>query len=268
MRKVDRLGWAVTSTVRVGVHDLGVRSNTLEVDRAVREILSPHLVSDQQANRNYSLRVSRPTRREVRPFHLLFEGCTMVWRAPTFASVVDELLRRLDEHARHPDPSVLKLEALAVVRSGRAFLVPSWVGRSQRHRSRLGRAGYMIAGGAFPELALGRGALVVRAHRVDIDTDAHRRWCASFDGGTAAPEDRVVPGEYPLSAWLFFDRSGQDVLDPGADALARALRQVRNGDHVGSGVAVATVVGGLRGVRVAVLPRTEKDIPGLLGRLI
>jgi hypothetical protein len=269
MRKVDRLGWAVTSTVRIGGYDLGVRSNTPKVDVAVRQIFAPNLVREPGANRNYSVRVHVPTlgRGDVRPFNLLFKGCTLVWRAPTFASVIDELVGRFDEHARHPDPSVLQLEMFAVVGSGRAFLLPTWVGRSQRDCSRLSRSGYRLVGGTFAELALGRGALLVREHAIETDSDALRRWCASFDGG-AQVQDRVTPGEYPVAAWLFLDGTGHDVLDVGTDAVVRALRQVMNGDRVGSGAAVTTVAAALRQARVAVLPRKERDIPSLLERLI
>jgi hypothetical protein len=255
MEKVDRLGWAAQSTFRIGRFYVGVRSNKGEVDAALRRILHRHLSYSIAAERNFSVRVREREPAGVDQSQLLFQGCTTVLRARRAGQVIDDLLRRLDAHARADDDALLRLELPAVIKHGRAIVLPAWVGRAPRELDRLQRAGFVPVAGGDTYIDPSLGQLRVPSLALDIDEREVEWWYGRFDDGRPSTP-RVEIGAYPIAAWLFRERQPGQTLSSAA-ALPEVVRYVTNAHRVGEQRALVGLVGALKSARLAVLPRSS-----------
>jgi len=225
---VDRLGWAVTTAVRVDGHHVGIRSPSREVDGAVRALLAAHVVDDEGVPPNFSLAFTREERSagSTKKLHVLYKGHSSAARSRGGTKLAMALLFQLGALAPSPPPNgKLRIGTFALVGHGEAVLLPPRYVRSlEQLEPKLARHGIRVAHGTVHTLDAEQVALVVESG-LDYDPAA----LAQFEGLYPTPRTErapVEPGRYPLRAWALDGTLGTDPTSRAA-AVSSATRHVR-----------------------------------------
>ncbi len=270
MDKVNRLGWAGTSSYQFGDWLIGVRSADAPTHASIRSILASHLCTDGAPPPNFSVRLSPPDadRTVDGHLHLLFHGCTLAVRTRSAHDLLRELLRRIEEETRGGNSSVLQFDVTAHVdRRGSALLLPQVGGRtSHRWRSQLRAEGWRPVPGQISDIDMSSGELVVQTPDFHLDPaalEAFSRRFAAEGAHEAAPD-----GRYPVAAWIFVDQTGHDVLKSEGEILARAARLLLNAASIPRAEGLRTIASLLGRTRVSLLPRDRRNIADLARSLM
>lgn len=197
---------------------IGLRVDSPEADAALRRALAPMLV-DAPSPPNYSLRFAR----QADLFHILSWGGCPVVRTLDVERLLIGLVRQLGGHGE-PVAGLTRLDSVALVAGGRAFLVPA---RARATLADMGRelasAGFHLVDQPYADVDLRERALVVEDPRIPLDPGG------LTELRTLAPaarrRDPAVPdGRYPLGAVVCAEWGTLEALPPGeaAYALARA----------------------------------------------
>lgn len=202
-----------------------MRGNSPELTSALRDAFAAHVVDlagDTVRRANYSLRLSD----DRKVFHTLYRGEVVVVASPDPRRLLTALVRHLDAHAG-PPPGLLPVQALALVRRGRATLFPMWTDRVRSFDRRLERDDIRLLDTVDVHLDPDAVEVVVQP-RLRVDPAALER------AGRLAPPPRrpdlpVPDGRYPLKGWHF-----SAVFHPAgpysrATAARRAARDVTGG---------------------------------------
>lgn len=242
---VDGLGWQPEPfAVRAGRYDLGVRGNSPVAQELAMAVAGDRVVDagDESMPRNLSVHLaeSPPDGGRTIDLHRLYLGHHLVLRTRDPHRVLAALDSHLDAHALTHDPERAQLAATAVVRDGRAHLLPT---ASRRrvvdHARRYAAAGYLLVDRPWVEVDLGAGELVVAPSSIDVDEVAVPDSVAT---GDAVPA--VRPGRYPiLSIAVAEGTAGEAVLD-----LGRAVVNLAQLDAGATLTAVHRLVAAAAGV--------------------
>jgi hypothetical protein len=230
-----------------------VRSDTVELDAALREVLRAHLVDGLEAQPHYSVRIGGATGARDgaagRGLHILYRSSLRVVRARHPLRVLDALTSYLSSHLelQRPDPTVLRVRALPVL-SGDDVVLTSWFAQHELAslEPRFNQRGFRVADLPFATVDPVTAEVVVSPPLLTIDQEARRAFADRFPPTGPQRVEPVGPGRYHLRGWIFAggDRgplspaaavasSGSDLLNPPdlglqgtLDALARLLSEV------------------------------------------
>lgn len=264
---MDRLVWAATSTFRVGTKDVAVRTSTREVDALLRELLAEYHVegtrSDDRPSPSYWVRIIDPgdgNTDGLRPLHQLYRHRCIELRARTRLRTIQAFLTHLGHLAARQCDGVLAVDALALLRRGRAVLVPSTVRRQlQRIERRLWRAGIIAVDAPAALLDLDDAALVVPAPLEPLDETHVAK--LGVTAGRERPEPATEPGSYPVAGWAF--HGGQPPRSR-AEATVRATGLLEDGDTAPALPALAAL---LRDAQIASMQKV-RDLPQVAADLL
>lgn len=200
-----------------------MRGSTEALNDALRAAFATHVVADDRTGANYSLRLSD----DPKVFHVLYRGACVVTASPDPARVVAALVRHLDAHG--PTPArLVPVQAVAVIREGRATLLPTLLEDDLRTQSRqLDRAGAQILDTHTVLLDLETREVVVRP-RLTLDRSALDRGVA-LAPAPRRPDPPVADGRYPIQRWLLMELWQRPGLYSRATATRRAALVVRGG---------------------------------------
>jgi thiol-disulfide isomerase/thioredoxin len=212
----DGMTWTGTAAYRFGEVHVGIRHNTASTAELLDRLFSGRRVEDSRVPDNYSV-VLRETRDRGQDFNLLLEGPKYLVRSRTRARVLHGLLGHLSAELCLPEAPLLGLRTAAVVRDGRAIVMPamvtSWFSVLQ---PRLNRLGLQLVDLPWLPIDPTAAELVVSEPTVEHDRSVLDELDGAENVGTEL--SRVVPGRYPISAWLVPTRT-----DAAAPTAARAL---------------------------------------------
>lgn len=202
---------------------MAARGNTEALGSALREAFATHIVDDRRALANYSLRLSD----DPKVFHTLYRGACVVMTSPDPARVVAALVRHLDAHG--PTPArLVPVQAVAVIRDGRATLLPTLLEDDLRTQSRqLDRAGAQILDTHTVLLDLEAREVVVQP-RLAVDRSALEQ-AVELAPAPRRPDPPVPDGRYPIERWLLMELWQPPGPYSRATATRRAALVVRGG---------------------------------------
>lgn len=194
--------WVGTAAIAVDDWHLGVRHNGEFALEVLDGVLPGMLVADPRVPDNYSLALARPTTGATQTLHLLVKGGSTLVRTRSVARAVRALLTNLAmDLGRVPDV-VLHLHVAALVRDGRALLVPRWaVQPIERVQPRLARAGFQAVDTPSVLVDPETAELVVPAPSVPFDEAYLAAVDAAGSRGRELPG--VLPGRYPIDTLVF-----------------------------------------------------------------
>lgn len=246
------LPWAATRAVRVGRYLLGARSATAALDRLVTDILHGHVVGGVTAPPNYSL---RPASADGLRYHRLFRTCETWVRTRSLHRLLYALCGFLAEYAAEQDTTAVHLEALALLRDGRAHLLPRELRPLLPAEEWLNREGFHVLDSATAALDPHSGDLVVQKPLVDVDPDAQAA-ASSMEPEPDPPWRPVDPGAYPIASWVSLV-VGQAAPAGRAAVVAEANRRVRNRTAVGAQATLSTLANVVGSTRLVEVPATQ-----------
>jgi hypothetical protein len=203
---VDRLGWAASSTFKVGQWCLGVRSNSTETDSLVRELLRSYLVEDLDGVEpppNYSVVLHAGDGRGggTRGLSFLYRSSLAVVRSRSALRVLQGLSTYLGAHelADSGREGLLVIDAVAIV-GRRAVLLPSFL-RNYMEPGKLGgrlrRGGVTLVDAPMALVDPEAGELIVPPCDLELANDATFAKAARL----GPPSDGAPAGRYVLAAW-------------------------------------------------------------------
>lgn len=197
---MDRLGWAATSTFRVGEYLVGVRSDSDVTDALVRRLLAGSLVEGPVAPPNYSLILSSPNGDGQRGLSQVFRSSTAVVRTRRRRRALLGLLSWLHGHLP-ADGSLLHLQAMATVGPQGAALAPwTLISSLEKLQPRLHRRGVQVLDAYGARLDLATGDLVVTEPPLAFDPAVLAE--VEDDQRSSGRElPPVPPGRYPVRGW-------------------------------------------------------------------
>jgi hypothetical protein len=138
---------------------------------------------------------------------LLHRGHVGVIRTRWPSRALGGLLGYMDEHLARPS-GLLQAEVFALVKDGRAYLVPRpievWL---ELLSAPLHRAGFQFVDRQTVRVDLEARELLVPELMLEVDAHALPDLRRS-EGGAREPGP-VPPGRYPIGAWAFFHQDGQ-----------------------------------------------------------
>lgn len=213
---------------------MGVRSNTEELDRVLRRLLSDHVVTDVEAPPNYAARVEPPGD-GARALHTFYRSHSRVLSTPRPARLGTALLAHLAAHL--PRPADTLWLGLAAVTDGRAAAV-LMVG-SPRDRAtlepHLRRSGLQLLDEPALTIDPSEPAILLGAD-LSVDVGALDELDELAD---APPSDPLPPitGRLPLAGWLVRSDGDGDLPSRAATA-ARVLARAHNARDLGGRAAV------------------------------
>lgn len=194
---------------------------------ALREAFASRIVEDGERPANYSMRLSDDPSR----FHVLLRNSCLVVASPDARRVVLALLRHLADHAGAPEHT-LAVQALALVRDGRATLVPTLLEDDLRSSSRaLADAGIQLLDSVSVHVDVDAAEVVVGA-----GLDVHDAGIAKVLDLAGAPRrtDPPVPaGRYPIKQWAMMELWSEPGAYSRATATRRAALLLRGGPEAG-----------------------------------
>lgn len=243
MQKLDRLGWAASSTFRIGEWHIGVRSKTFEADELVRRFLSSYLTEGIEAPANFSV-VLRTPGDEQTTLSKLYRDHSTVVRSPRRPSrVLKGLAEHLSEYLDLNPKDLLKLRMAALVRDGEAILVPaSIVVWMDTLVPRLNGRGAQLLDAPFAMVDPTRGELVVLPPPLDVDETIVQLLDAQADPGVGSEPPPVLPGRYPVRGLSLFSGAGAEVRPLSlAASLAGAAPYVHNHPALGTAFVVESL---------------------------
>lgn len=219
---MDRLGWAATSTFRVGEYLVGVRSDSEATDALVRRLLAANLVDGPVAPPNYSLVLSTPNGGGQRGLSQLFRSSTAVVRTRRRRRALLGLLAWLEGHTP-ADGSLLQLRAIATVGPQGAVLAPwALISSLEKLQPRLHRRGVQVLDAHAARVDLATGELVVAEPPLPFDAAVLAE--VDDDERSAGRElPPLQPGRYPIRGWAHWAAS------QGGGSRAACLAQATGG---------------------------------------
>lgn len=203
MDKLNRLVWAGSSTYRIGPLYLGVRSDSAWLDQVLREALQDYWVPEVEAPPNYSIVISREdSNGNSAGLNMLYEGHTNLVRSRYPERAIRALFQHLAKYLPAQSDGLLRAAAQALVRDGRAILVPNFVVTWMAQLApRLNRSGWQFVDQPQAAIDLEHAELVVLPPRLAISDS----WLKELSGNRSEKEpDLVEPGRYPLAGWGVF----------------------------------------------------------------
>lgn len=206
-----------------------MRTSTQQAGRLLRTALGGYVV-DGEAPHNYSLYLAAGDEGGIRPLQRLYRGGALEVRSRSAGRVVTALLGHLSWYAREPDEDLPAVQAMAVVRGGRAWLLPLDLRANLEHlEPALNRSGFAVVDELLPVVDPATAELVVREPVLEVDRGA----LGDLEGLVPAPrraEPQVRPGRYPLTAWV---QHNHDPQASPAERLMHALAHTANSDRLG-----------------------------------
>lgn len=193
--------WVDSCSVDLGGVRAGVAANTAPTADALRQALSPVLIDDPQAPRNFSVLFSANRQRA----HLLFWGGCVAARSFDPERIVRSLFDHLGAHLA-PPPGLVWVASLPYVRHGRAVLLPAPLKDDLRIVDRQLRAAGYVAVDSPRALVDPRTGELVVADLVRPEPEGVAR--AVADVTRRRPEPTVAYGRYPIERWVFVDYTG------------------------------------------------------------
>lgn len=224
-----------------------MRCDTDELDAALRRALAAYFVEGMPAPPNYSLQLSRGEGNASQRLRTLHRAHMMVIRTRWRSRALRGLLSYMDEFLPRP-PGLQEVQALALVKDGRAYLVPQpievWL---ELLSSPLHRAGFQFVDLQSVRVDLEARELVVPEWLLEVDAGALQDLQRS-EGGAREP-GAVSPGRYPIEAWAFFQTDGQPA--PSAEStLLQLFQSMANPFDLGVPATLRTLESFAAGVRV------------------
>ncbi|GEM_PF-5174768 len=203
---MDRLGWAASSTFRVGQWHLGVRSNSAETDALVRDLLRSYLVEELDgieppANYSVVLHAGNGQGRGTRGLNLLYRSSLAVVRSRSPLRVLRALSTYLSSHelADSGREGLLVIDAMAIV-GQRAVLLPSFLrsyGEPGKLEGRLRRSRVTLVDAPVALVDPEAGELIVPCCDLERADEAVFAQAARL----GPPSDGAPAGRYALAAW-------------------------------------------------------------------
>lgn len=198
---MDHLVWVDSCAVDLGRVRSGIRTNGEASAAALARAFRAHVVDDPAAPRNFSVQFSA----EPTDAHLLFWGGCVAARSFDPDRITRALVDNLAAH-QPPAPGLVWVASLALVKDGRAVLVPARFHDDLRIVDRqLRAAGFVPVDSPRVLVDLEAGELVVPEV---LEVDA----AALADAVAGVPRRRVEPtvayGRYPIERWVFLSYRG------------------------------------------------------------
>jgi len=257
---LDHMGWAASSTFRVGDWALGVRSSNVEIDDVLQRVLAAHLVAiDAPANFSALMADER-----ARTFHFLYRASDALVRTRVAGRVLRTLIAHLSSFAESSS-SVIRLDATAVIVDGQAIVVPkSLRAELGSIETRLNVAGMTVVDAPTLHLEPESRSVIVPEPALTVDTRA----LAEYERAQQSPARELAParpGRYPIVAWALVTGPDQVGAVGRAQGVAAAAQQVANAADLGAQQTLDAVADALRDVPVSGL--WWSDSGGLVGQL-
>jgi hypothetical protein len=259
--------------VRIGDWHVGIRSDRVDTDRLIVAVFGGSLCPHTETPPNLSIRLGGVADRSgatANMHHLVFCACELVGRTRSIRMAAAEVLRRVEEMTWPDDPTVLRLQVCAYIRSGRAILLPRTRGRERaRWQAQLRAGGWTQVPGSLVELDIGTGRVVVRRPNLPYDAAALDAICDEWEPpGSVADVDAMPLGAIDVVGWVFVDQTGHDQPLVRPEALIRASGLVTNARTVGRGISLRVLAKVLANSRVTTLPRRTRNLARLVERLV
>jgi hypothetical protein len=233
-RSVQRSVWAGTRAYLVDGCHVGVKVATAETGAIVDRLFPGARVDDRYVPVHYAVELHADgldDSASATPRNVLVHGGSELVRSHSAARVLSALLAHLTDDLGIADSSACRIAAAALVRDGRAVVVP-W---ATRHWSRslepmVAERGFVFVDGPAPGIDLDRGEIVVAAPSVPHDPEV----LAELDrtAHLGAELARVMPGRYPIAAWCFFGSGASGRVLSVASATALALPIIGTSENV------------------------------------
>jgi hypothetical protein len=216
------IAWLGTGVYRFGDFHVGVRYNSPETEATLDRLFSSRRIHDPKTPDNYSVAVHRsPVKNGARDLNLLIRSDLRVVRTRSASRVWRALLGYLSMEVYQPNPGLMQVEGLAVVREGQGYLLPSFLYRTYDVvPSRLSRLGLQIADRPWVCLDPSMAEIVIDEPRIPYDPGVLAEMHHGFPTGSELPA--VDPGRYPLDRWVFAAEGPSGLLSA-ASSAARAV---------------------------------------------
>jgi len=228
--------WADTRAYAVDGCHVGIKVATAETAAIVDRLFPGTRVDDRYVPVHYAVELHAEGLHDsasAAPRNVLVHGGSELVRSHSAARVLSALLAHLTDDLGTADSGACRIAAAALVRDGRAVVVP-W---ATRHWSRslepmLAERGFVFVDGPAPGIDLDRGEIVVAAPSVPHDPEV----LAELDRAAhlGAELARVMPGRYPIAAWCFFGSGASGRVLSVASATALALPIIGTSENVDS----------------------------------
>lgn len=141
MIKLDRLGWAVEGTFKLGDTRVGIRTTSEPVGRWIAEVLAGHRMTRWQ-DPYYSLVVAEQGGSGRRGYHVLYRGVVPVVRTADLATLARAFLEEIESHTFGRRRDLIYLDASLIDGPRGTCLIPSSftpaLGVQSRRAERLG----------------------------------------------------------------------------------------------------------------------------------
>lgn len=216
--------WVDSCVVDLGPVRAGIRTNTEASASALLNALRHHVVDDDLAPWNFSVRFSFNTTDS----HLLFWGGCVVARSFDPDRIIRSLVDHLSAHRPPPD-GLVWVSSLPYVHDSKAVLMPSTFHDDLRNVDRqLRRHGFVAVDIPRALVDLATGELVV-TDLVEADPDHLAR---AVDGvARRRAEPTVAHGRYPLERWVFVDDTSGVAISRATATRAAVLKILDGIDH-------------------------------------
>lgn len=216
--------WAGLAVYGFGEHHVGVRFDSADTEALLERLFPGARVEDRRARADFSVALQHPGKRSanLRFLDLLVRDDLQVVRSRSAGRVLRALVGYLSVELYNPDPGLLQVDGIAVVRDGRAHVLPSLLYRMfSLAQPRLGRLGLQIVDRPRVSLDPATAEVVVAGPTVAHDPAVLDELDAAEAPVDEAPP--IAPGRYPLGAWVLVDDDRPDGPLPTAAAAAMGM---------------------------------------------
>ena len=218
--------WAGRAAYRFGEFHIGLRHNDLTSAQMLDDLFPGARLDDPRAPDNYSVALYGSGGRK-QELNLLVKGAQQLVRSRSRARVLRGLLNHLSADLTPVESSLLRLRTSAVVRDGRATVLPFDVtGWLKDLQPRLNKSGIQVVDIPWVLIDPTAAEMVVPEPSVDYDRLVLEELGKTDKLGPELPA--VLPGRYALRSWILGATAGD----------TRPLSPAR---QVGEAVALLTV---------------------------
>lgn len=213
MNELDRLGWAVQQTFRVGEAAVGIRTTSEEFGDWLADALAEHRDTAEGPVR-YSLVAPQRSVRQRRQYDILYRGCAAVVRTLHRPTLAHGLLTEMEAWGFPVREDAVFIRMAPIAGHGTVALVPPHVASTlARQGRRCARAGITLPAQLHVAVEPSSGALIPIPRTLRVASGALEQ----LEDGSRRDRFAVVEAS-TVNALLFFAESGGDI-----SAMSRGL---------------------------------------------
>lgn len=213
----------------MGDYLVGIRTNDVRVDRALRQALATHFVPDVATpHANYAIRIEPQVSGEaIQQLHALYEGGCLVVKSRRPGEVIAALVRELSVYPLTRSGATLVRCTVIVRKDGSAVLLSAALRRQlAANASRLASQGLNVLATSAVVIEAGTAEVMVPAPAITLS----REGFAALSDGDHSIDRELAERRLRVTAWVFFSAPG--ALVPIGRAQAVALARAALSDEV------------------------------------